>query len=201
MYVTPKGSSDEVERLVVEFLKGGGRFVQLRIKNETEDYIYKMAQRILAVCNTYKSTFILNDYVEIALRVGAHGVHLGREDMSVDEARRLLGTEKIIGATANTLDEMIYLASGGVDYLGVGPFRYTTTKSNLSPLIGLEGYRSLLSQFRSLGYTTPVTSIGGIVLDDVENIMATGVDGIAVSGALSKSNDVSATTQAFLRII
>jgi thiamine-phosphate pyrophosphorylase len=201
MYITPDRDRAEVERLVVEFLEGGGRWVQLRLKNVSESVIYERAKQVQLLCHQFGAAFIVNDYPEMALQMRADGVHLGKTDMPVDEARTLFGPEKIIGGTANTLEDMIRLAKSGVDYLGVGPFRYTTTKKILSPVLGLEGYRSLLQQFRSLGYQMPVTAIGGILLEDVADIMATGVNGIAVSGSLSRSGDARSATEAFLKML
>ncbi len=185
MLITPNKDASEVERLVLSFLEGGGRWVQLRLKDVSDASIYGMAKRVQLLCQQYAATFIVNDHPAIALQSGADGVHLGKWDMPVDQARIILGPEKVIGGTANTLEDMVALASKGVDYIGLGPFRFTTTKKNLSPVVGLEGYKALLQQFRSLGFQTPVTAIGGILLEDVADLMASGVDGIAVSGGLS----------------
>lgn len=185
MFITPNKDAVEVERLVLSFLEGGGLWVQLRLKDVSDASIYEMAKKVQLLCQKYGATFIVNDYPEIALQLGADGVHLGRLDMPVDEARMLFGSERIIGGTANTLEDMMALTSKGVDYIGLGPFRFTTTKKNLSPVVGLEGYKAMLQQFRSLGFRTPVTAIGGILLEDVTDLMASGVDGIAVSGGLS----------------
>ncbi|GAO31458.1 thiamin-phosphate pyrophosphorylase [Geofilum rubicundum JCM 15548] len=201
MYITPNRTAAEVERLVLAFLEGGGRWVQLRLKDVSEASVYERAKKVQGLCRQHDAIFIVNDYPEIALQLGADGVHLGKLDMPVEEARMLFGPEKIIGGTANTLEDMIRLSKSGVDYLGLGPFRYTTTKKNLSPVLGLAGYRTLLHQFRSLEFHTPVTAIGGILLEDVADILATGVDGIAVSGVLSRSGNAGAATEAFLALL
>jgi thiamine-phosphate pyrophosphorylase len=198
MYVTPNEDVAEVERLVFGFLEGGGRWVQLRLKEVSAASILELAKIIQLLCRKYAATFIVNDHPEIALQSGADGVHLGKLDMPVDFARKLFGPEKIIGGTANTLEDMVFLTSKGVDYIGVGPFRFTNTKQNLSPVVGLSGYQSRLQQFRSLGFRTPVTAIGGVLLEDVADLMDAGVDGVAVSGGLSPSGEVKTATQAFL---
>jgi thiamine-phosphate pyrophosphorylase len=201
MFITPNKDAAEVEQLIAGFLEGGGRWVQLRLKDVAAPSICEMAKRVQFLCQRYAATFIVNDHPEIALQSGADGVHLGKLDMPVDEARRMFGPEKIIGGTANTLEDMMALASKGVDYIGVGPFRFTTTKKNLSPVVGLQGYKTLMQQFRSLGFNTPVTAIGGVLLEDVADLLATGVDGIAVSGAMGLSGDAASATKAFVELL
>ena len=115
---------------------------------------------------------------------GADGVHLGKNDMPVDEARKMLGRNRIIGGTANTFEDVERLSRQGADYIGCGPFRFTTTKKNLSPVLGLEGYRSITAQMKAHDILLPIVAIGGILHQDIPAIMQTGVTGIAVSGAV-----------------
>ena len=139
--------------------------------------------------------------MELVDRLGADGVHLGKLDMPVAEARRILGPDRIIGATANTFDDIARAAAAGVDYIGLGPFRFTQTKSNLSPILGLEGYRSLLTQCRRAGITLPVVAIGGITAADIADLCATGIRGIALSGALLTADDPVGETRTILELI
>ena len=116
--------------------------------------------------------------------------------MPVDEARKMLGRSRIIGGTANTYADIERLWRQGVDYIGCGPFRFTTTKQNLSPILGLEGYSSIMKQMAAHNIHLPLVAIGGILLTDVAVILQTGVTGIAVSGAiLNAENPVEETSR------
>ena len=188
--------SDGTEPVVGKFLAGGGRWVQLRMKDASDDEITDKALRIKEMCRQYGATFIVNDKPEIALAVRAHGVHLGRNDMNPAEARKMLGKEYVIGGTANTFEDVVRLKNAGVDYVGLGPFRYTTTKKNLSPLLGADGYEAIISRCRDEGIDIPVFAIGGILKDDIDTLLATGVRGIAVSGGIVNAPDPETETAA-----
>lgn len=170
-------------------LEGGCRWIQLRMKDADEAGIEDMARRILPECRRHGAVFIIDDHVEIAKRVGADGVHLGKNDMPVDEARRLLGTGFIIGGTANTFEDVQRLAAKGADYIGCGPFRFTTTKKNLAPMLGTDGYKDIVSRMKEQGIGLPIVAIGGITNDDIPQIMATGVTGIALSGSILRAEN------------
>ena len=182
-------------------LEGGCRWIQLRMKDASEEEFLKTAESTRKLCRQYDAVFLLDDYVELVERSGADGVHLGKNDMPIDEARRLLGKDKIIGGTANTFEDVKRIYSAGADYIGCGPFRFTTTKKKLSPILGLNGYRRIIEQMNTYRINLPVIAIGGILLPDVSDIMQTGVSGIAVSGAiLNADNDNSpvATMKRFI---
>lgn len=168
-------------------LEGGCRWIQLRMKDACEDEIERVARLILPECRRMGAVFVIDDHVELALRVGADGVHLGKNDMPVDEARRLAGDGFIIGGTANTFEDVQRLVAQGADYIGCGPFRFTTTKKNLAPMLGLEGYKRILSQMKECGIGLPLVAIGGITSDDIPQIMAAGVSGIALSGSVLRA--------------
>ena len=178
-----------------EALRGGVRWVQLRMKDASDEGYLDVGRQALALCRRYGATFIVDDRVEAAAELGADGVHLGKNDMPVEEARRRLGSGFIIGATANTFDDIRAACRAGADYIGLGPFRFTTTKKNLSPVLGLEGYRDIMTRCRTEGITLPVTAIGGILTDDIPAIMGTGVQGVAVSGLILNSPSPEKTTQ------
>lgn len=165
-------------------LEGGCRWIQLRMKDATDDEVREAAAVIQPLCREHEAIFLLDDRVELAKELKADGVHLGRNDMPVSEARRVLGEEFIIGGTANTFDDVERLWREGADYIGCGPFRFTTTKANLSPVLGLDGYRSIITRMDAAGIDLPVVAIGGILRDDIPAVMATGVHGIALSGAV-----------------
>ena len=170
-------------------LEGGCRWIQLRMKDASEEEILKTAESTRKLCRQYDAVFLLDDYVELVERMGADGVHLGKNDMPIDEARRLLGKDKIIGGTANTFEDVKRIYSAGADYIGCGPFRFTTTKKKLSPILGLDSYRRIIEQMTAYGINIPVIAIGGILLQDVSDIMQTGVSGVAISGAILNANN------------
>jgi thiamine-phosphate pyrophosphorylase len=165
--------------------EAGCRWIQLRVKNKSEADLLTIAQEAKIICAHYKATLIINDHPYIAKSVGAHGVHVGKEDMPVVAVRQLLGPDFIIGATANTLEDILQHVRDGADYVGVGPFRFTTTKEKLSPLLGLEGFIHIMQSLRSKGIPIPVIAIGGIQTADVPTLLRTGIHGIAVSGLIT----------------
>lgn len=139
--------------------------------------------------------------MELVERCGADGVHLGKNDMPVDEARRLLGNDRIIGGTANTFEDIERLHRQGADYIGCGPFRFTTTKKNLSPVLGLEGYKRIVSNMKAHGIDLPIVAIGGILKSDIADIMQTGVTGIAVSGGILNAESPTEEMKQFISLI
>ena len=182
-------------------LEGGCRWVQLRMKEATEAEFMAAAAEIGRLCKEHGATFVLDDHVEWVEKTGADGVHLGKNDMPIDEARKILGSDKIIGGTANTFEDVERLYRQGVDYIGCGPFRFTTTKKNLSPVLGLEGYQHIVDQMKSHGINLPIVAIGGILESDIKSILATGVSGIAVSGGILNAENPAEEMQRFLKLV
>jgi thiamine-phosphate pyrophosphorylase len=167
----------------------GADWVQLRVKDQPYDLWKEEALQTQAVCRTYGSAFLINDNVRLAAEIDADGVHLGKTDMSPVEARELLGAEKIIGGTANTFEDVQQLVAAGVDYIGLGPLRFTSTKQNLSPILGSSGYSLMLHQCQMAGIKTPIVAIGGILAADVAPLLAAGVHGVAVSSVINLATD------------
>lgn len=170
-------------------LEGGCRWIQLRMKDAPVEEIIACAEKVLPLCHRHGAKFLLDDHVELVRQLGADGVHLGKNDMPVDEARKILGSDIIIGGTANTIEDIIRLHKQGADYIGCGPFRFTTTKKNLSPILGLDGYKSIVLKMKELGIDLPIVAIGGITVEDIPAVMGTGVSGIALSGAILGAPD------------
>lgn len=170
-------------------LEGGCRWIQLRMKDATEKELESAALQVKDLCDVYNATFIIDDNVMMTKRVGADGVHLGRNDMPVDEARKILGADFIIGGTANTFEDICRLAEQGADYIGCGPFRFTSTKKNLAAILGLEGYERLIGQMREKGIDLPLIAIGGIMYDDIPDLWEKGVSGIALSGSVLRADN------------
>ena len=181
-------------------LEGGCRWVQLRMKDASEEEFVAAAEQIGKLCREHEAVFVLDDHVELVEHCGADGVHLGKNDMPVDEARRLLGNDRIIGGTANTFEDIERLQRQGADYIGCGPFRFTTTKQKLSPILGADGYRRIVSQMKLHHITIPIVAIGGILSSDIPDVMATGVSGIAVSGAILNADSPVEEMQRFIRL-
>lgn len=182
-------------------LEGGCRWVQLRMKEADKATFLSTAQEAVALCRSYHARLILDDRVEMVKRVGADGVHLGRKDMPADEARTLLGPDLIIGGTANTIDDVRRLHRQGVDYIGCGPYRFTTTKQRLAPVLGLEGYRAIVEAMRRENILLPVVAIGGITRADLLPVLQTGVSGVAISGGILAAEHPVEETKAILRIL
>ena len=170
-------------------LEGGCRWVQLRMKNADGKHIYTIALQTQKMCREYGATFIIDDHVEIAKQIQADGVHLGKLDMPISEARKILGNNFIIGGTANTFEDVKAHYEAGADYIGCGPFRYTTTKSNLSPILGLDGYRHITSRMKEACIDIPLVAIGGITETDIPELMQTGISGIALSSSILRAKN------------
>lgn len=170
-------------------LAGGCKWIQLRMKDASVDEIRPIALETQKLCKEAGATLIIDDHVALVKEIKADGVHLGKMDMPVAEARELLGKDFIIGGTANTFEDVKLHYESGASYIGCGPFRFTTTKKKLSPVLGLEGYRDVVGQMKAEGIDLPIVAIGGITKDDIPAIMQTGVTGIALSGYVLRADD------------
>ncbi len=181
---------EESARLALE---GGCRWVQLRMKEAPLEEVKAVGLKIKELCKKHEAVFIVDDHVELCKELGADGVHLGKNDMKPAEARKILGDKYIIGGTCNTFSD-IEAVCNDVDYVGCGPFRFTQTKKNLAPVLGLDGYREIVWQCRSAGINVPIVAIGGITRSDIEAILEAGPNGIALSGSiLNAANPVEET--------
>lgn len=178
-------------------LDAGFRWIQLRMKDEPLDFIKSEALKVQDLCKNYGATFIIDDHVELSHEINADGVHLGKLDMPIREARNILGN-RIIGGTANTMDDIHRLVADGADYLGVGPFRHTTTKKNLSPILGIEGYKQLLQQCYRENIHIPIYAIGGITSEDLPLLKGIDIYGAAVSSGILQASDPVAAGMKFL---
>lgn len=162
----------------------GVRWVQLRMKEASDEDMLRTAYAARSICRHYGTLFLINDRVGIARQVDADGVHLGKEDMAIADARRILGPNKVIGRTCNTLDDVLHAYDDGADYVGIGPYRYTETKKRLAPTLGLDGYKAIAAGLQASNVHIPSFAIGGIEDEDIPLIRACGIPGIAVSGSL-----------------
>lgn len=169
---------------VEQALKGGVTFVQLREKNLSDEDFYKEALEIKALCKKYKVPFVINDDVELALRVDADGVHVGQEDMACKRAREILGENKIIGVSTHNVEEALRAVQDGADYLGAGAVFSTSTKSNVTNL----SKQTLTDICKAVD--VPVVAIGGISQKNVEQLSGSGISGVAVISAIFASKDI-----------
>jgi len=174
--------------------KAGVKWVQLRLKNETDAEKRSIALEVKKICANYGATFILNDHVYLAKEVDADGVHLGKTDMPIPEARAILGETKIFGGTANDAEDIQKLIAWKADYIGLGPLRFTDTKQNLSPILGFDGYKNLLN---STGVTIPIIAIGGINTQDIAKLHEIGIYGVAIASGISTAENPSEIVNAF----
>ncbi|WP_316811592.1 thiamine phosphate synthase [Pedobacter heparinus] len=183
-YISQAGHGGHLEA-IERVLQAGGKWIQLRVKNEPEKVVLTLAIAAAALCKKYGARLIVNDDPLVAVKADADGVHLGLNDMPVAAARVIVGPGRIIGGTANTFADILLRVSEGADYIGLGPYRFTRTKENLSPVIGLSGYIRLMDQVKEAGISIPLIAIGGITAADIPLLMQAGLHGVAVSGAMS----------------
>jgi thiamine-phosphate pyrophosphorylase len=186
-YISQGKTIEEQFYNIHQALDNGCDWIQMRFKNNNIHDVYTLAEAVKILCSEYLANFIVNDDVHLAQQIAADGVHLGLNDMSIPEARNILGKTKIIGATANTFEDIAQKTAEGCDYIGLGPLRFTKTKRNLSPTLGIEGYRIILEKVKTHSIDIPIYAIGGITLEDVELLIETGIHGIAVSSLITKS--------------
>ncbi|MCF0207485.1 MAG: thiamine phosphate synthase [Bacteroidales bacterium] len=169
-------------------IKGGCRWIQMRAKAQNQRLNdvqrLELAQRVKSLCDRHDAVFIIDDDVELVKKIHADGVHLGMNDMPIAEARKILGDGFIIGGTANNIDDIIYHCNQGADYIGCGPFRFTTTKEKIARTLGVDGYKDIVCELRNRNMNVSLVAIGGICLEDVDELMKTGIAGIAVSGCV-----------------
>jgi len=188
-FLTMDGAPIDHLQQVEAACRAGIRWIQLRMKEAPDEEVRRVALAAKKITDASDCALIINDRVEVAAQVLANGVHLGKQDMPVSAARRILGEDYIIGGTANTIEDIREHYRQGADYIGLGPYRYTTTKKNLSPILGLEGYRRIMRLLDQERLSIPVVAIGGIEMKDAGLLSDTGLHGVAFSGMLVHAGD------------
>jgi len=184
-YISQGKTPEDHLKNIKNVCEAGCKLVQLRLKNETIEVYKNTAKKAKIICDSFEVKLIINDLLEIEQEVNTNGIHLGKNDLSPLEAKQQLESDKIIGGTANTLSDCLNLISQKIDYIGLGPFNFTITKEKLSPVLGIEGYQTIISKIRKLGHNIPIYAIGGVEEKDFEKLINAGVTGIAISGLIS----------------
>ncbi|MCI9606603.1 MAG: thiamine phosphate synthase [Muribaculaceae bacterium] len=182
-------------------IEGGCRWIQLRMKDASDDEVRQVAMELIPLCKENDAFLIIDDRVQLVNELKVSGVHLGKEDMDPLEARELLGPHAIIGVTANTAEDIIRFKGKDVDYVGLGPVHFTTTKKKLAPELGYDGVKAVIDAVRAAGVELPVVAIGGLTEADVAPLMEAGVNGVAVSGAIINAPDPVEYTSDLLKIL
>ncbi len=174
---------------VKDAIKGGTTFIQLREKDLNYDQFLNEAYEIKELCKTEGIPFIINDNVKLAIEVNADGVHIGQDDMSARQARKLIGNDKILGVSAQTVSQAIKAQNDGADYLGVGAIHPTDSKSD-ADVVGLEELSNICS-----AVDIPVVAIGGINKNNLQELEGTGIAGISVISAIFAAEDIKQASQ------
>ncbi|MDR6372792.1 thiamine-phosphate pyrophosphorylase [Chryseobacterium bernardetii] len=190
-YISQGNTIQEQEFHIRKALDNGIKWVQVRWKNAPENELINLCEISKQLCSEYQSVCIINDHVQIAKEIDADGVHLGLNDSAIEEARLILGENKIIGGTANTLSDVIRRINESCDYIGLGPLRFTTTKEKLSPVLGFEGYQKIINGLREQSIDIPkIVAIGSVGLEDILPLQEIGIYGVAVSGLITKQPSI-----------
>lgn len=185
-YISNGDTAEDQITSIHAALDAGQTWIQYRFKNATPEILWKTAELVKIRCDAYKATLIINDHVNLAQAIQADGVHLGLTDLSTKDAKIALPNQ-IIGGTANTVEDVLLHYRNGCDYVGLGPYRFTTTKQKLSPILGLKGYQTIFNALQAKKVMIPIIAIGGIQLEDVVLLLKTGIHGIAISSLLENS--------------
>ncbi|MCD7891684.1 MAG: thiamine phosphate synthase [Ruminococcus sp.] len=179
---------------VEKSIKGGVTCIQLREKELDDEGFLNEALEIKKICNKYNVPFIINDNVEVALKCGANGIHVGQSDMNAGSLRRLVGEEMIIGVSAGTVDEALEAAANGADYIGTGSVFVTSTKDDADH-VTYDTLKEICSAVE-----IPVVAIGGITMENIQELQGSGVDGIAVVSALFAQEDIKSAAAELLEL-
>lgn len=200
-FITNTKAKTPVTEQVFGVIEGGCRWVQIRMKDASDEEIKKVVDAVKPKCIETGTFLLLNDRVELAKELNVGGVHLGKEDMPVSKARMILGAAAVIGVTANTYADIAAVSNLDIDYYGIGPYADTDTKENLAPVLGLQGIRDICYEMEKNEINIPHVAVGGIQIDDVLPLLEAGVNGIAVSGAIAYADDIVKVTKDFLKVL
>ncbi len=182
--------------------EAGANWIQYRCFSKNETDLLEEAGQIAAICDDWGATLIITDHYHLLDKADIQGVHI--EDMQADFSfiRQQIGPDKTLGASANSFEDILRISeSNAVDYIGCGPFALTYTKPNDYPLLGVEGYRTIVDRMLQKGIKIPLLAVGGITINDVDAILGTGVHGIAISAAVNLSENPAAAIKEIYRTV
>jgi thiamine-phosphate pyrophosphorylase len=182
--------------VIEKAIQGGADIVQLREKNKSKKELLEMARALKELTAKYQVPFIVNDHIDIALAVDADGIHLGQEDLPIQEARKIMGPNKIIGISTHALVEAVEAERNGADYIGVGPVYETKSKVDVVDPVGLEYVREVTANVK-----IPFVAIGGVKLHNLEEVLEAGAKRICVISAIVGAEDVTTTASSFSKVI
>jgi len=186
-YISQGNTKQEQELHIRKALDNGIQWVQVRWKNAPENELISLCEISKQLCSEYHAVCIINDHVQLVKEIDADGVHLGLNDSSIEKARLILGENKIIGGTANTLSDVIQRIKESCDYIGLGPLKFTTTKEKLSPVLGFKGYQNIIDGLREKSIDIPkIFAIGSVTLEDILPLQKIGIYGVSISGLITK---------------
>ncbi len=191
MCLTRDSSEYSHDQQVKDFIQGGGQFIQLRSKFLPSEVLYQQANRAVTYAKAYQAKLIINDHIELTRKVDAHGVHLGANDGSVAKARKILSSGKIIGKTVHSIEEALCAKKDKPDYVGMGPYRTSSTKKNLRPVLTNYQFQQIVKILDPI----PVYLIGGLCKDDFPLIESLGVQGLALCSALFSGKNLMDQTR------
>lgn len=186
-------NGETLKSQVEKALKGGATMIQIREKDLDEKDFLLEAEELLALCRSYNVPFIVNDNVELAVKIGADGVHVGQSDMNARDVRALIGNDKILGVSTQTVEQALFAQECGADYLGVGAVFPTGSKDDAEVL----GRKTLMDICKAV--SIPVVAIGGITKDNVRELKGTGIAGISVISAVFAQKDIQNATAELLK--
>ena len=195
LYLVTNRYQDSVERFLEKVetaCRSGVTIVQLREKNLTTNQYYQLAKQVKEITDAYQVPLIIDDRLDVCLAVDAAGLHIGDDELPVSVARQVLGPDKILGVTAKTVKRALEAEEGGADYLGTGAIFPTTTKEN-APITLISTLKTICQRV-----AIPVVAIGGLTSENVDQLIGTGIAGVAVVRDLMQAEDIEAKTQAFL---
>ncbi|MDY4365936.1 thiamine phosphate synthase [Streptococcus sp. 21WXBC0044M1] len=195
LYLVTNRYQDSLENFLEKVetaCRSGVTIIQLREKNLTTNQYYQLAKQVKEITDAYQVPLIIDDRLDVCLAVDAAGLHIGDDELPVSVARKVLGSEKILGVTAKTVKRALEAETSGADYLGTGAIFPTTTKEN-API-------TLISTLKTICQTVaiPVVAIGGLTSENIDQLIGTGIAGVAVVRDLMQAEDIEAKTQAFL---
>lgn len=196
LYAIVDASFPDPAKIAASLLDGGARIVQFRAKELSAGEFLRLGREVEVECRKHGALFIINDRIDVAMLIGADGVHLGQDDIPIYEARKILGNDKLIGISTHNLAEGLAATKGGADYVGFGPIFKTGTKKDAQSVKGLEGLKEVRRDL-----SIPIVAIGGINKGNIQSVFDAGADAVALISALAGASDIKQATCDIINLI